>query len=382
MLLLEGLKPTERVTAPQGWNPAITFDGEQGEATTPGLTGKPDFEKYLLDAGYDPEEVEVIGNIRTSRWQRYDGEWLTAYRFRFTTKNSVANLPLLWRTAKQGIRKPKPVTSDKILVVALSDFQIGKVDERGGTSELIARIFESYNRIETVMRKGKYEQIILVDVGDIVEGFANAADMNQAVTNDLSLMQQVDVAISLVWEIVKRATKYAPVKYVTVASNHCQFRLNKQRVGKVGVDDWGVMIAQQIHRLTKELDLPISVHIPQQDDESLALDLFGDGYHILGVAHGHQATRPEGIPDWWRKQAFGKQPIHASSILITGHFHHLRVQEMGDNGNSGSRFWVQAPTMDAGSGWYRLNSGEDSKPGIALFELARNTPFTGTVWKL
>lgn len=382
MLLLEGLTPSQRVSAPQGWNPAITFDGVTGEATTPGVAGKPDFGQYLLDAGYDPNDVEVVGNVRTSRWQKYDGEWLTAYRFNFTVKNPTADLPLLWKSAKQNIRKAKPVVSDKILVVALSDFQIGKTDERGGTQELLTRIFETYTRIETLMRKGKYSEIVLVDVGDIVEGFANAADMNQAVTNDLSLMQQVDVAISLIWDIVKRAAKYAPVKYVTVASNHCQFRLNKQRVGKVGVDDWGVMIAQQIHRLSKETDLGISVHIPQPNDESLALDLFNDGFHILGVAHGHQAARPEAIPDWWRKQAFGKQPIHASTILVTGHFHHLRIQEMGDAGNNGSRFWVQAPTMDSGSGWFRLNSGEDSKPGIACFELVKDVPFNGTVWKL
>lgn len=380
--MLDDLKPTNRVTAPQGWNPAVWFDGSVGEATTPGLTDKPNFDEYLREAGFDPDLIEVVGNVRTSRWQKYDGEWLTAYRFSFVSKNLVTtDLPLLWKTAKQNIRKPKTVQSDKVFVVALSDFQIGKQDERGGTQELITRIQETYDTIFSKIRSGKYAQILVVDVGDIVEGFANTADMNQAVTNDLSLMQQVDVAISLVWDFVKRASAYAPVKYVTVASNHCQFRLNKQRVGKPGQDDWGTMIAKQVHRLATETELPVTVHIPRPDDESLALDVFGNGYHIMGVAHGHQVNRPEGFPDWWRKQAFGKQPIHAATICLSGHFHHLRVQEMGDNGKSGSRFWIQAPTMDAGSGWYRLNAGEDSKPGILCFELQDNVDFAGTVWK-
>jgi hypothetical protein len=365
LLLLDDLTPTAKIVAPQGWQPAVTFDGVMGEATTPGMTNKPNFDEYLVEAGYDPNSVEVIGNVRTSRWQRYDGEWLTSYRFNFTTRNPQVDLPLLWKTAKQGVKKPKTVESDKALVVCLADFQVGKTDERGGTSELIARIFETYDAIERKIRSGKYGQIVLVDVGDIIEGFANAADMNQAVTNDLSLMQQVDVAISLIWDLVKRASKHAPVKYVSIASNHCQFRLNKQRVGRVGQDDWGIMIAQQIHRLAKETELPVTVHIPQPNDESLAVDIFG---HIVGV-------------DFWRKQAFGKQPIQAAQILLTGHFHHLRVQEMGDTGSNGSRYWIQAPTMDAGSGWYRLNSGEDSKPGIACFELKQGVPFTGTVWK-
>jgi hypothetical protein len=378
LLLLDDLTPTAKIVAPQGWQPAVTFDGVMGEATTPGMTNKPNFDEYLVEAGYDPNSVEVIGNVRTSRWQRYDGEWLTSYRFNFTTRNPQVDLPLLWKTAKQGVKKPKTIESDKALVVCLADFQVGKTDERGGTSELIARIFETYDAIERKIRSGKYGQIVLVDVGDIIEGFANAADMNQAVTNDLSLMQQVDVAISLIWDLVKRASKHAPVKYVSIASNHCQFRLNKQRVGRVGQDDWGIMIAQQIHRLAKETELPVTVHIPQPNDESLAVDIFG---HIIGVVHGHQVNRPEGIPDFWRKQAFGKQPIQAAQILLTGHFHHLRVQEMGDSGSNGSRYWIQAPTMDAGSGWYRLNTGEDSKPGIACFELTQGVPFTGTVWK-
>lgn len=377
--MLEGLTPAPRVDAPKGWSPAITFDGFNGEAVTPGTTNKPDFDEYLREAGYDPETVEVVGNVRTSRWQRYDGEWLTSYRFNFTTRNPEVDLPLLWKTAKKQIPKPRVIESDKSLVVLLADFQIGKTDERGGTPELISRVFAIYERLEAKFRSGKYAEIVLVDVGDIVEGFSNTADMNQAVTNDLSLMQQVDVAVSLVWDLVKRASKFAPVKYVSVASNHCQFRLNKQRVGKVGQDDWGVMIAQQVHRLGKETGVSVEVLIPQPQDESLALSVQG---HILGVVHGHQANRPEGIPDWWRKQAFGNQPVGNSELLVTGHFHHLRVQELGDNGNGGSRFWVQAPTMDAGSGWYRLTSGEDSKPGVACFELQESVPFTGTVWKL
>jgi hypothetical protein len=43
---------------------------------------------------------------------------------------------------------------------------------------------------------------------------------------------------------------------------------------------------------------------------------------------------------------------------------------------------VMAPTLDNGSGYYRLNSGEDSVPGLATFFLERDVDFTGTVFKL
>jgi hypothetical protein len=91
------------------------------------------------------------------------------------------------------------------------------------------------------------------------------------------------------------------------------------------------------------------------------------------------------MPTWWRQQAFGAQPVADASILVHGHFHHLRILEMGsvDRGeNPASRFLIQAPTMDNGSSWFRKFSGEDSQPGLAVFTLERGTDFTGTVHKI
>jgi hypothetical protein len=194
-------------------------------------------------------------------------------------------------------------------------------------------------------------------------------------------MQQVDVATSLAWETLKKLVKYAPITYLSVGSNHCQFRVNKQKVGSA-TDDWGIHIGRTLARLSKEVGLDITFHEPATHDESLALDVFGDSFHVLGMVHGHQANRPEGIPDWWRKQSFGKQPVTASTVLVSGHFHHLRVQELGSTNRGTSRFWVQAATLDNGSNWWRLNSGEDSQPGLVCFALEKEKDFTGTVWKL
>jgi len=392
--VLEDLQPAVKVEAPQGWRPAIEFDGNQGEATTQGSESPPDFDEFLRERGYDPAEYEVIGNsVRTSQWQvaspwPAEPRWLTSYRFHFRKKSGhTIDLPLLYAEAKQSVKKPIRLVSDKnnrkALVVALADFQVGKVDHRGGTKELLQRIFEAYDRVEAKFKSGRYEQIILVDVGDIVENFSNAASEQQQYANDLSLMDQVDLSTTLIWEITKRASKYTPnVVYASIASNHCRFKINKQNVGNPGQDDWGIMIAKQIHRLATETGLPVKVLIPNPQDESLAYDVFGDGFHVLGIWHGHQCGSADKVGQWWKAQAFGQQPVAAATVALTGHFHHLRVQEMALSSNGGSRFWIQAPTMDAGSNWYRLNSGEDSQPGIAVFELERNKHFVGSVEKL
>ena len=389
--MLEDLTPAAKVDVPKDWRPAVEFNGSEGEATTQGFLPdeKPDFDKFLVEAGFDPAEIEIVGEPRTSRWQvarpfPLDPQWLTAYRFRFRKKGVLdSDLPTLYAQAKKAV--PKPTRSGvvgKAFVIVAADFQVGKVGSRGTTQDLIARVFESYKAIEEKLKAGKYEKIIVVDAGDIIESVSNTASMAQLESNDLSPMQQVDLAAALMWDLVKLAHKYAPVTYASVASNHCQFRFGGQTVGKPGLDDWGIVILQQLRRLTTELGMDVNYLIPQPYDESLAFDVWGDNFHVLAVAHGHQAKRPNSVEQWLQKQAFGQGPCANFTTFISGHFHHLRVEEIGQAHNGGSRFWVQASTSDNGSDWFRLMSGNDSNTGITCFELVQGLHFKGTVFKL
>lgn len=382
--MLENLSPSSKIEAPKDFRPALEFDGSEGVATLPAVPNgeAPNFEQFLLEQGFDPAEYEIVGAPRTSRWQKYDGDWLTSYRFNFRKTSPIGDLKLLWSKAKPPKKSKVQVKADTALVVMLADYQLGKSDHRGGAKEQLGRILSAYDNLEEQFRKGKYEQIIFVECGDIVEGFSNKMDQQQLATNTMSIMDQVDLATTLTYEIIKRASKYAEVTYATVASNHCQNRINKQVVGQPGNDDWGIFIAKQLHRLSKEVGLELRILTPQPSDESLAVDVFDDQFHVLGLWHGHQSARPEAVPTWWEKQTFGNQPVSAASIGLTGHFHHLRVQELGLHSNGGSRYWIQGKTMDNGSSWFRLNSGQDSQPGITCFELQKGKHFTGSVFNV
>jgi hypothetical protein len=378
--MLEELQPARKLDAPKDFRPAIVFDGNEGTATTEGLLEAPNFDEFLLERGYSPDEYEIVGSPRTSQWQRWDGEWLTSYRFHFRKKMTDFDLPTLYAEAKKT-KKPKVIKSgkDKAFIVVPADFQVGKTGSRGGTKELLERVFAAYDAIEGQMKSGGYEKIVIIDAGDIIESVSNAADQQQLQSNDLSPMQSVDVAASLMWDLIKRASKYAPVIYGSVASNHCQFRHNKQMVGKPGLDDWGIVILQQLRRLSTEVGLDVTFLIPNPDDEGFAFDLFGDSSHIIGCIHGHQAKRPEGVPAHWRGNTFGSSYLAAANILVTGHFHHTRVQELGQAPSGGSRWWVQASTMDAGSDWFKRMSGEDSMPAITCFELQKGVYYQGEI---
>lgn len=377
--MLESLGPAPKVEAPVGWKPAVEFDGTDGEAITGGLTSAPDFYEFLEDAGFDPDKYEIVGEPRTSRWQRYDGEWLTSYKFRFRVIKDTLSLPLLYQQAKKTKPvAPKPVDSEKILVVATADYQVGKVASRGNTQDLVARLFASFDRLEQHLKKNKYDQIVVLDAGDIVENFGNAANLAQLQSNDLSIMDQVDLAATLQWDLLKLTSKYAKTTYASVGSNHCQWRVSKQTVGKP-VDDWGIFILKQLRKLATEVSLDVKFLIPNDYDESLAFDPFGDKFHVIGLFHGHQANRPDSVPTWLDKQVAGLQPLQNFTIAVSGHFHHTRVQQLGAAHNGGSRWWIQASTMDNGSDWFRLTSGQDSTTGITCFELRKGELFSGSV---
>lgn len=377
--MLENLKVAPKVTQSPLGAVAVEFDGTMGEATTAGVVGALDFEEYLRDAGYDPGLYEIVGTPRTSRWQRYDGEWLTAYKFQFRVRSENVDLPLLYKEAKKKIKPYVGKTTDKALVICWADLQIGKVDHRGGIDALLQRVENVKAQVISQVKKEKPTQVVFMDVGDLVENFSNAANLQQLRTNDLSIMQQIDLATTIIFDFLTALSKYVPeIVYASVGSNHCQWRVSKQVVG-TSTDDWGVFIGRQLARLSQVAGLNIRFYEPATHDESLTIEVFG---HRLGLVHGHQVNRPEGIPDFWRKSAFGSSPISAATVLVSGHFHHLRVTELGATPDGRSRFWIQAATLDNGSGWYMRTSGEDSQPGLVIFYLEKDKPFTGSVQKI
>ena len=378
--MLENLEPTQKITPPKDFRPGVEYDGNEGTATTEGMAEQPNFDEFLLERGYHPDEYEIIGTPRTSQWQRYDGEWLTSYRFSFRKKALSVDLPTLMaaaRKSKNSVTKTK--YREKALIVCPADFQVGKGASRGGHEELIARVFESFAKIELQMKQG-YERIYILDMGDIIESFDSKAKFEQVQSNTLSPMQQTDLAASLMFELIKLAAKYAPVTYGSIASNHCQNRFMGQAIGKPGLDDWGIVILQQLRRLTTEIGMNVDYLIPQPDDEGFA---FQYGVSTIGAVHGHQAARPAGVKKWWSDATFGNQWASACDVLISAHFHHLAIEELGQrHDGNGSKFWVQCPTSDNGSDWFRRKSGQDSTTGILTIELNKQSPFSGTVTKL
>ena len=330
------------------------------------------FEKFELD----PAEFEIVGDtVRASTWQqskRLEGGQrdivqLYSYRAMFRRKRDALDLPTLHAEAKRRKRSDlSQADNGRTMVVVLSDVQAGKTGSRGGTPELLDRINGVLQRLEKRLRTRRPSRIVLAEAGDLFEGFESGG--NPMFTNDLSLAQQIDLASTLVFEFVKQLARFAPVDVMAVSSNHTAWRNGRQNLGRPA-DDLGLLAHRQVQKLAEASRLRARWHYPAEYDESVALEVQGAK---IGLAHGNQFSPGKAI-DWWTRQQHGAQPVADVDILITGHYHHLVVQPTGRSIRTGkSKFWLQAPTLDNGSDWFRNVAGDDSDPGLLTFDVTPN----------
>jgi len=120
------------------------------------------------------------------------------------------------------------------------------------------------------------------------------------------------------------------------------------------VDSWQIEIASAVQDACAENPglQHVEFRYPERDSVALAMNI---NESMIGFVHGHQARD---LPKWWQGQATGRTPVGACDVLISAHFHHYLVQQVGP------RLHVQIPAMDGGSPWFRNSRGLDSPTGI------------------
>jgi hypothetical protein len=349
---------------PEEWRARHVIKGDEGELVTGPIAPVATDSDLLVQFGYDPEEIEIVGTVNQWRKQLPNGEWRVSYYFKHRPKASSLDLPTLYQAAaNKKLPKARGERTQQTVVVALSDMQIGKTGSRGGTPELLERLHETRARLEQHLKQSKPETLVLAEVGDLFEGFESGG--NPMFTNDLSLAQQMDMAATEVFEFVKLMTRFGHVDVLCVPSNHTAWRNGKQNLGNPQ-DDLGLFVHQQVEKIANAAGLDVTWHYPAPYDEAIIHSVRGT---VLGVVHGNQFG-PGGAPNYWAKQQHGGQPIGSADILLTGHYHVLTIIPTGRNPYTAqSKWWLQAPTIDNGSDWFRNKAGQDSDPGLLVFAI-------------
>lgn len=268
------------------------------------------------------------------------------------------------------------VKPQSTIVVVISDLQIGKTDQGGGTEETVRRVRSAVARIADHVT-GRYRKVILVDCGDSTEGFSNT--VSQAQTNDMPLTYQIRAAQALLADTLRALVLAAPeITYVTVPSNHCQVRTGIGRSNRASFpgDDYGLLIADNIREIAAGRPgyEHVQFEVPEKRLESLTVRA-ADGT-VMGVTHGHAAGSKSRVADWFRGQAFGcVAGMQHARVLLHGHWHSFSVRTVGD-----SRQIICAPTVDPGSSWFRNAAGDSSTPALLTFELGGGTSSGWRLW--
>ena len=345
---------------PEAWRPRMELDRAGGFIVSSARAAgeQPDAADLLAEFDLDPSAWRVL-NVRRSRWQRWDGEWLEAYRLSLEPVAGGADLDYealveevrRWRPGKA----PKPAGGERTALFAVGDTQWGK-DAGDGSDGTVRRYLDGLDlmvaRVKAWRRLG-YEigTIALAQMGDCIEGSASQQGRLLA-RSDMGVTGQVRLGRRMLMAQIKAMSSLAEQIVVPVVpGNHDE----PHRIQVTDpVDSWQVEIAAAVQDACAEN--PALEHVrfryPAHDTGALAVDLSGT---LVGFAHGHQSRD---AVKWWHGQATGRTEVGGADVLVTAHFHHYRVQQVGP------RLWVQTPALDGGSPWWKDHTGLDSPPGI------------------
>lgn len=361
--------------APSGWEPGVKYDATGAMTVTtapvPQVHGEADWHRLISDLGarvpqgwrvrldearFDPaawtREAEGEDAVTRPVWR---------YRFKIEPAGSTVNADELldvvakWKPAKANT---KPVDDGCAFVVAYADTQIGKPDgdgTEGTVHRILTKTDAAVARLKLLRKMGRQPaRIVIALLGDHIEGF-NSQGGRLAWRNELTLTEMVRVWRRTLLHIVKTFADFGlPVTVVVIPGNHDEAVRTGDIMATRYDDSWAIDAASAVADTLTEVGFDhVGFVFPGRDELTVTLDVAGT---IVGFAHGHQ-TRGKAMT-WWANQSHGMQPVGSATLLLTGHFHHLKVEQ------SGIKTWMQAPALDGGSTWFRHGSGADAPAGL------------------
>ena len=352
---------------PESWRPRMELDESGGfVVSTPRPAGNTaDAVEILKEFDLIPELWEV-SSVRRSKWQVHSGEWLESYRVSLVpATQSDSHIDSDIEALISEISKWKPgkasskTTGNLAFVFAPSDQQIGKRANGQGTESTIGRILRSTeratHRLSDLRKIGRdIGTVVIALPGDHVEGnVSQSGKLQSSYASDLGLTEQTRVARRLLLSQIKAFAPLAERIIVPVVNgNHDE--VTRQVIADPA-DGWNVEIASAVQDACAEnTDLShVEFRFPDNGHQTLTVNINGV---LLGLFHGHQAGRDVG--KYLSNQAMGQTSLGMADIWVSGHFHHFKMMDIGN------RLWLQAPTVDPGSEWYRDRHGSDAPTGV------------------
>ena len=350
------------------WAPGVEWLGTEGTLTTDTVKGEPQWADILRKWDLDPDEFEVVEPVLFNSWGGEDGTLNRQFKAKVIRRTHARPdlEPLIANAMKHKPKKEK-IVGDASLTVVLADWQIGKADH-GGVEDTIERIIDARDaliqRARDLRKIGRdIGSLNVLWTGDSIEGCLGHYP-SQTFTVELDRREQVKVTRRLLTDSLQTWSKhFEEITVAAVAGNHGENRNGGKAFTGVQDNDDLAVVEQVQEILAANSNAFGHVRFALARD-ALTLTIPAAGW-IIGITHGHIATRGSNVEAklqrWWEGQAAGRQPIGDSDVLVTGHYHHLRVADWG------GCVWMQAPAMEGGSEWFRQATGQASQIGMLTF---------------
>jgi len=356
----------------------LDFAGDKGTLSTGAietdLSGL-SHEAILQMFGHDPSKVEITGLLHESHKEYYNRDegkklWKHSYRFSVQRKSeaaadlSIDPVALLNSLEVRKSGKTKSAKGiDSTFVLDWADWQMAKL-EGGGSAGLMHRLQEAFDlaeeRIEELRLTGRsLQELVIIGGGDMVEGCVIYP--NQSYEIDDHRRGQIRNTVAMIIKGIKQlAPMFDTVRVVVAPGNHGEHRINGNRTTIGDNDD---LLVFEMAALAFETD-PNYKHVSFEIAEreiSVTTEIQGWTY---GITHGDVYGKSGGngirnkVFGWFKTMAANRHPVGMSDVIVTHHFHHDAMEDWG------ATLWIQNPTMDGGSHYYKEASGHDTKPGM------------------
>jgi predicted phosphodiesterase len=349
------------VKPPKGWEARVELNGDHGEVvSTPQKNDKlSDFSQILEEFNIDPEEFEIDGAAKMSKWQTPSGNWLTAYKFQIRKRSSMQDISYLI-DAVRDIKPHTPVGSGKYaFVFAAGDLQLGKSDA-DGTEGIVKRYRES---LQNAVNKAHLLQdsigpILISWVGDCIEGMVSQGGKNARRT-ELTTTQQARLLRLLMTETIKA---FAPLtddlRVVSVPGNHDEAQ--REPVTTDHSDSWAVdalVAVSEALKFNPEAFGHVTCEVVPFDEMTTTVNIAGT---IITHAHGHQWARGKHW-EWWSGQHWGGHEPGTADILICGHLHSGVYEQQN------FKHMIRTPAFEKESTYFRHKTGLVGNPSAVTF---------------
>lgn len=356
----------------------VIWRGDTGELKTGvmsnDINGK-SHEEILLEFGHDPERVEIA----TVLWEKHSQYWSIdkqemlwkhSYSFGLVKKQEESSYEYIdaveLMNSIEVNSRPIVAQGDGVkstFCLDWADWQFAKL-EGGGSVGLIKRLQSAFDaaekRIGELRSIGrKLDELVIFGGGDMIEGCVIYP--NQSYEIDDHRRGQIRNTVATIIKGIKQlAPHFESVRVVVVPGNHGEHRIAGNRTTIGDNDDLLVFEMAQVGIESDPEYSHVSFEIAEREI-SMTTQILGWTY---GLTHGDVYGKTGGtgvrnkVFNWFKTMAGNRHPIGQADVLLTHHFHHLAVEDWG------ATLWMQNPTMDGGSHYFKEATGHDTQPGM------------------